>query len=197
MLLQLWYFMTFRQFLYPDIYSVATQFNLEANKICILFTVFAKSLLVCTCLLESIGDWRTEQRLDLGIMSQHFKQNTWRLDSNKNWRILNFSSHSETLMLQRCLSRCQQQLQLRKTTRSSKKKVQMLMKKTYFTEAEINRLLDIHYQMMVSWIVLRSVARISSSARYLDRNHKVSMQSWIGRSFDNFCMKTSTSLTML
>ena len=36
-----------------------------------------------------------------------------------------------------------------KTKQILKQKVQLLMKKTNFSEAEINRLLDIHYQIMV------------------------------------------------
>ena len=32
-----------------------------------------------------------------------------------------------------------------------KKKVQILMKKTHFSETEINRLLEIHYSIMVSF----------------------------------------------
>ena len=37
-----------------------------------------------------------------------------------------------------------------KANQNHKKKVQILMKKTHFTENEINRLLDIHYQIMVT-----------------------------------------------
>ena len=35
-----------------------------------------------------------------------------------------------------------------------KKKVQILMKKTHFSETEINRLLEIHYSIMVSFFSL-------------------------------------------
>ena len=37
-----------------------------------------------------------------------------------------------------------------KANQNHKKKVQILLKKTHFTENEINRLLDLHYQIMVS-----------------------------------------------
>ena len=38
-----------------------------------------------------------------------------------------------------------------KANQNHKKKVQILMKKTHFTEIEVNRLLDIHYQIMVGF----------------------------------------------
>ena len=37
-----------------------------------------------------------------------------------------------------------------KANQNHKKKVQILLKKTHFTENEINRLLDLHYHIMVS-----------------------------------------------
>ena len=80
-----------------------------------------------------------------------------------------------------------------KANQNHKKKVQILMKKTHFTENEINRLLDIHYQIMVQ--SLKPLCKFNSQ-HFIIRKVRAWMQSWTGRSFVNFCMRTLISQMM-
>ena len=57
-----------------------------------------------------------------------------------------------------------------KANQNHKKKVQILLKKTHFTENEINRLLDLHYQIMVSTTISQiTVLKVFTAAFPLHR----------------------------
>ena len=74
-----------------------------------------------------------------------------------------------------------------KSKQNQKKTVQMLVKKTHFTEPEVEKLLDCHYKIMV--------AKLSPSFCVIlifFRNLTTSNPRWTEKSSDSFFMITST-----
>lgn len=134
-------FMTLYQLFYLSVF-IRYPFNL-------LLSVLPLPLL-CTYLIFVLNKPRTN----------HWH---WREIKSWNWVCLNWANQQQNSLASLKLIQKPREFKMpvsdvtssnstSKTKQILKQKVQVLMKKTNFSEAEINRLLDVHYQIMVgSW----------------------------------------------